>query len=83
MTNLVIYRGANRFREAAIIQGSWDGLLLSSRVLTPGATWGPIISSTSEANLPAMRIFSISSADFMVTLILVCFLAKLSELKKF
>ena len=38
---------------------SWQ-IKSSSSVATPSRTWGPIMSSTSAANRPATRIFSIS-----------------------
>src|SRR6185369_1100224 len=44
---------------------SWQSLS-SSSVVTPGATWEPIMSSTSAARRPATRIFCCSSGDLMV-----------------
>jgi len=34
----------------------------------PGTTWGSIISKTSAASFPAIRIFSISLGDLMIML---------------
>lgn len=38
---------------------------------TPGTTWGPIISSTSDASAPAILILTISSGDLIDTGIVV------------
>lgn len=39
--------------------------------MTPATTWGAIISKTSAASLPAIRIFSISSA-VLIKILMFC-----------
>src|SRR5438552_1838264 len=55
---------------------SWQRLS-SSSVVTPGWTKGSIMSSTLAAKRPASRILFCSSADFMVTLMVSWYKARL------
>ena len=68
----IVDRGADRAREAVVVQRGGNGLLCLGNVVVtdavqfpggdPDLTWGSIISRTSAASRPATRILSISAA---------------------